>query len=433
MNDMKLEIKNFGPINKAEIDIGKITVIAGPNASGKTTSSKLLYCLLASNSSEGVNIINQSFNYQLTEFSRFLQRSANDPDQKNKIRELRFKLRRGDDFLDDPALYYSFIDYLREFKGLISESQQKELENLEKILRMSEDNKFMFNETLNSLLDIEFEFKNELYEIYDDCRIKLSGSQNCDFSVEIIHSDDDFDSLISKDFFKCIKINEVSYFETPYILDFKVQRFISKTNNYHQEFLIRKLTDHKKINVFDKKLNENVIKFQKKIEQLIEGKMKFDFSSNEFVLEKKDKSFSSKNIASGVKSLGILQMLLEKRKLPEDSCLIMDEPEVHLHPEWQIKLAEILVQMSKELNVTVYINTHSPHFIEAIEVFSKYYQISKKTNFYLTIESNDGKFDFRKVGRTNLGEIYNCLGNPYDVLDKIRGENDAFDVIEGRD
>jgi hypothetical protein len=31
MKQMSLEIKDFGPINEAKIDLGKITVIAGPN------------------------------------------------------------------------------------------------------------------------------------------------------------------------------------------------------------------------------------------------------------------------------------------------------------------------------------------------------------------------------------------------------------------
>ena len=33
----------------------------------------------------------------------------------------------------------------------------------------------------------------------------------------------------------------------------------------------------------------------------------------------------------------------------------MDEPEVHLHPEWQVKLAEILTLMVKDLNVNLFV------------------------------------------------------------------------------
>ena len=73
-----------------------------------------------------------------------------------------------------------------------------------------------------------------------------------------------------------------------------------------------------------------------------------------------EKEFLMKNTSSGIKQLGIIQMLLNNRKLSENSFLIMDEPEVNLHPEWQVKFAEIIILLAKELNITIYINTHSP-------------------------------------------------------------------------
>ena len=45
--------------------------------------------------------------------------------------------------------------------------------------------------------------------------------------------------------------------------------------------------------------------------------------------------------ASGIKQIGVIQLLLSNCKLKEDSFLIIDELEVNLHPEWQFKLAEI--------------------------------------------------------------------------------------------
>lgn len=126
-------------------------------------------------------------------------------------------------------------------------------------------------------------------------------------------------------------------------------------------------------------------------------------------------------------------MLLENRKLPEDSYLIMDEPEVHLHPEWQIKLAEILVRLAKDLNVTLYINSHSPQFIEAIEVYSELCEIIDETNYYLTLKADEEKFNFEKIERRDLSKIYDALGKPYDDLDYLRGKLDALNENKGRD
>ena len=86
------------------------------------------------------------------------------------------------------------------------------------------------------------------------------------------------------------------------------------------------------------------------------------------------------NTASGIKQIGIIQLLLSNRKLKENCFLIIDEPEVNLHPDWQFKLANILMLLVKKLNVSIYINTHSPLFIEAINAFSEYYDLDDETN-----------------------------------------------------
>ena len=41
---MKLKLKNIGKITSAEVEIAGITVIAGPNSTGKSTISKSLFC-----------------------------------------------------------------------------------------------------------------------------------------------------------------------------------------------------------------------------------------------------------------------------------------------------------------------------------------------------------------------------------------------------
>ena len=44
--DLELKIENFGPIDKATIQVGRFTVFAGPNSTGKTFVSKMLYSML---------------------------------------------------------------------------------------------------------------------------------------------------------------------------------------------------------------------------------------------------------------------------------------------------------------------------------------------------------------------------------------------------
>lgn len=50
IRDFNFKLKNVGLINNADINLSKINVIAGDNSTGKSTSSKILYSFLRSNS-----------------------------------------------------------------------------------------------------------------------------------------------------------------------------------------------------------------------------------------------------------------------------------------------------------------------------------------------------------------------------------------------
>ena len=68
--------------------------------------------------------------------------------------------------------------------------------------------------------------------------------------------------------------------------------------------------------------------------------------------------------------------------------IILDEPEIHLHPEWQLLFAELIVLLHKEFGLHILLNTHSPYFLNAIEVYSAKYQVADKCKYYLTENVN---------------------------------------------
>ncbi|WP_240148693.1 AAA family ATPase [Streptococcus sp. 2001] len=72
-----------------------------------------------------------------------------------------------------------------------------------------------------------------------------------------------------------------------------------------------------------------------------------------------------------MKTFYLIKSLLENGVIRENGTLILDEPEVHLHPEWQLKFAEIIVLLQKEFGLHILINSHSPYLVEAIDIFSK--------------------------------------------------------------
>ena len=158
---------------------------------------------------------------------------------------------------------------------------------------------------------------------------------------------------------------------------------------------------------------------EKLIKEILGGEIKNENGELFFVRENGIKTHM-KNTSSGVKQVAIIQTLLNNNELEPNSFLIMDEPEVNLHPEWQIKFAKILVLLVKELDLSIYIASHSPFFIEAIELYSQYYGLLDESFFYLTQKAEGYQYDIVSVDSNNLEAIYRNLGQPYDILDKIK-------------
>ena len=61
---------------------------------------------------------------------------------------------------------------------------------------------------------------------------------------------------------------------------------------------------------------------------------------------------------------------METQAINENKILIWDEPENHLHPEWQIKITQLFVEIAKA-GVPILISSHSPYFIQGVRYFTE--------------------------------------------------------------
>ena len=129
------------------------------------------------------------------------------------------------------------------------------------------------------------------------------------------------------------------------------------------------------------------------IGKLIGGEVYYSVDEDRFYFksEQNEKHFEIQNVASGIKSFGVLQLLL-RSGVRENTLFIWEEPESHLHPEWQVKFAEIVARMVKRNNYFV-ISTHSPFMAEILRVVAKenkidarFYYMDKNSEL---IEIND--------------------------------------------
>ena len=114
--------------------------------------------------------------------------------------------------------------------------------------------------------------------------------------------------------------------------------------------------------------------------------------------------FDINELSSGEKQL-FLRTLAIKMLNPENSIILIDEPELSLHPKWQQKIVDVYRKIGE--NNQIIIATHSPHILGSV----------RKENIMLLDKDDEGQI----VVRTG-DELYDSYGQPTDrVLKDIMG------------
>jgi predicted ATPase len=376
---MKIKLQNIGIIEEADINIDGITLIAGQNDSGKSTVGKVLYATI------------KGFNQDLSLFQ----------EEKNRMiafyyQDILKELKKN--WSDDISIYQTNEindEWINRIENLIwKDSIPDEIKKpiLDKINFLKNHYKKDYN-TINQ--------KEEELEKWFRSEIKILNnlfSEEKEPKIEI--EDLEGTSIISSHFFDISRYylnldknletyyKEAFYIESPFIIDESLQRYVGKDNfqifnRTRQEELAKSLSNPLSTNSL------NYSEIYSRITKIINGEITVDLL-NGVRYKKNSQDIAIKNTALGIKSFGVIQLLLKNNRLNNRSLLIIDEPEVHLHPAWQVRYAEILVILSKEFEIPIVLTSHSPYFIEALEAFTKKYRFEKSTNFYFAKKNEDG-------------------------------------------
>lgn len=424
INEFEIKINDFGLISNADIKIGKINVVGGLNSTGKSTASKLLYTLLRSNSKNRnqlamVALVRDilDLGFELLSFSRA---NREDDDTRDEIKNILDEMKNKMSNNVKPE-EFGILDFFKKFKTIYDESNIKKdyrkildnsFDDVQKLVDiLEEDGDELFKTIMNQL--IKREFGKDINELNNVSFIGKFNNQPFNYEINISNSKFDLDGWFI--------IEDVFYFDS-----FSAFDLISKgglQNTEHINHIFSSLDDDESADWGDEILNNHIIEIENKIMEITGGR--FEKDDKNVIFKSSEKEFLMKNTSSGIKQLGIIQMLLNTRKLNQNSFLIIDEPEVNLHPEWQVKFAEIIVLLAKELNINIYINSHSPLFIEAIRTYSETYNLLDETNFYISYDSKVvGKYNIKHIPNSDLNIIYNTLGKPYELLTEISIENE---------
>ncbi len=145
------------------------------------------------------------------------------------------------------------------------------------------------------------------------------------------------------------------------------------------------------------------------------------------------KKFGINELSSGEKQL-FLRTLAIKMLEPENSIIMIDEPELSLHPKWQQKIIDVYKKIGK--NNQIILATHSPHILGSVE----------KENIILLIKNQDGNVETRlgkelgnSYGQTMKRILEDIMGletdrNPsvYELLNQVKEmlKNDNYESFE---
>lgn len=106
-----------------------------------------------------------------------------------------------------------------------------------------------------------------------------------------------------------------------------------------------------------KKLLKVIGEYDFKIKTVSKADNKYSF---QIISDGREIDFS--NLSSEEKEvLNFIFMLLALDL--KDACVLIDEPEIHLHPQWQNKLIKLFRELYKDRNIQFIISTHSPVFV----------------------------------------------------------------------
>jgi len=399
---MQITLKNVGFVSEAEVGLAGLNVIAGPNGTGKSTVGKTVYTIIKSISDCDsivnehreiiINSLCRAIFYGLKNDLDIAQRnspSKNSGDMKILMDNFSYQflnillkhLQNGEDEQARKLINHN-IKLMDSFSSLKSKSKSSVKKSLNELLSVF--NAIDRNDMIKQSLEFMYEkmFRQQVNNISSHATSKIfldNNGNNLKYHVSNNSKTLSFsDRLIIDDIGDYLEQNiipKATFIETPLILQVASNFDLP----FHWTDLIEMLSDDS----VNKAKSGICAKIYKEVSSILGGELVYIDDKQDFYFVPKgtDNKLHVNNMASGEKIFGILQKMAKLGFLSPAHLLILDEPENHLHPEWQIKLAEILITLVDN-NVPVLLTTHSATFIDALQEFAEAKDITDKTRFY---------------------------------------------------
>lgn len=430
---MRLTLENIAKVRKADVEINGITVIAGENNTGKSTVGKALYSVFNSLYHVENQIREERVETIISLIERLTIRTKRgyinvqhleQQDIAEQLVDNYYNQKEQDGFIKNTIIHFFWKENEPEKDVIEGKELNDVVQKIKDVLEVSDDEilKTVLTNKLNS------EFSRQINNIYHNKRGTVSLIiRNEQSKVEISEN-------TVKGILKPISLQtEVVYLDDPFVLDesgsfveMNLSNFVRRTmRGDHRSDVREKLINRRKesTTIDEILINRKLKRIYEKLDAICDGQI-IPREAYGFGYKRKDsnKILDVKNISTGLKTFVILKTLLINGTLKENGTIILDEPEIHLHPQWQLLFAELIVLIQKEFHMHILLNTHSPYFLQAIEVYAAKYEIADKCKYYLA--QLDGDMAVINDVSDSTETIYKLLAKPFQDLENVRYEND---------
>ncbi len=349
--------KNFAKLKDTSLEFNDITVLAGKPSTGKSYVMKFMYAV-----EEAKYLVDKDYWNNYKSVWSFLE-GFYFYDKNNKLpHTLLYEMLEN-------SKYQELLEFIENNKFDLH-NKDKAIKLLQMIINDQNDIKYYLNNISKSIfvnlnqISKKFEYKSKkiLFK-FDNNKILVKREVN--YTIENIH--------------------EPIFVETPLILEFKsfMRREKGKVP-YHIESLLNILDTN--YSFTDEEQDRFIQNFIKKSKEIISGDI--ESSGDSFIYRTDTTNYDILNTSSGTKSIGLLQYLVTNKALKKGSILFWEEPEVHLHPEWQLKMVDLFVELMNA-GVKIVFSTHSPYMADYLNAISQKRGFRGRVSFNV-LEEKDG-------------------------------------------
>lgn len=437
MTPIQITIKDYKAIKSAEIELNGITVISGVNGAGKSSISRLLYYALKYANNYDT-IVNRLFADELLPIDRLIQSSISGVPQNELTRQIQSQQRIAATSNENSIKKEAYINAIRLIMELFHNLNKRDANELHmpdpaalRIMSIvysigdNRKNKSLvmkgggWDAVINSI-EALFEKTNRIlltrdYSLYRDA---LTNVLNDDLKNVIISEYGV--PFVGKNVGNVPILNFIQqsvYIDTPMIAGLDMRNGTFQNVEYWDDLNMMLSKPAKK--TYSRTINNY-------IRDVTGGNAYIDYglSANGTMKYQREDGLEIDlaNSATGIKSLSMLQALLRNGSITENTLLIIDEPEAHLHPQWIVEYARIIVMMHQKIGTKFFIASHSTDFVSAIKYIAEKQKVDKSLLFYLAEEDKRKpySYNYKAIG-TDIEPIFESFNKSLDKISEYGG------------